>query len=290
MHFGVFWVSRVDIKGDKGMNWPLIRAVIRRDLTLVSRNRGVVLPMFLVPLIMLVALPALAAFVPSAVSMPGTSLSDLESFMARMPAGLQRELAGYNEVQRVVVLMLVYFFAPMYLIVPLMVASVIAADSFAGEKERKTLEALLYTPLSQSELLLGKMLSAWLPALAVGWVGFVLYSITANLAAWPVMGRLFFPTLTWCVLAVWVAPAVAGLGLGLSVLVSARVRTFQEAYQLGGVVVLPIVALVAAQAAGVLYFDVWLALALGAVIWGVAGGLLWLGARGFRSEALLTQV
>ena len=272
------------------MNWALISAVIRRDLTLVLRNRGVVLPMILVPLMLLVALPALVAFVPSALSMPGASLSDLESLMERMPTGLQEELAGYNEIQRAVVLVLVYFFAPMYLIVPLMVASVIAADSFAGEKERKTLEALLYVPLSQGELLLGKMLSAWLPALAVAWVGFVLYSVTANLAAWPVMGRLFFPTLSWCVLAVWVTPAVAGLGLGLNVLISARVRTFQEAYQLGGVVVLPIVALVAAQAAGVLYFDVWLALALGAAVWVVAGGLLWLGARSFRSETLLTQV
>lgn len=275
---------------DDGVNWSLIRAVIRRDLTLVSRNRGVVLPMILVPLIMLVALPALAAFVPSAVSMPGASLSDMESFMERMPAGLRGELASYDEIQRVVVLMLVYFFAPMYLIVPLMVASVIAADSFAGEKERKTLEALLYAPLSQGELLLGKVLSAWLPALAIAWIGFVLYSLTANLAAWPVMGRLFFPTLTWCVLAVWVAPAVAGLGLGMNVLISARVRTFQEAYQMGGVVVLPIVALVAAQAAGVLYFNVWLALALGAVVWALAGGLLALGGRGFRSEALLTQL
>ena len=46
----------------------------------------------------------------------------------------------------VMIAMLVYLFAPMYLIVPMMVSAVIAADSFVGERERKTLEALLHTP------------------------------------------------------------------------------------------------------------------------------------------------
>ena len=72
-------------------------------------------------------------------------------------------------IKALIVLILVYFFAPFYLILPLMVASVIAADSFAGEKERKTLEALLYTPTTDGELFLAKMLSAWTPAVAVAW-------------------------------------------------------------------------------------------------------------------------
>ncbi|MBD3171504.1 ABC transporter permease subunit [Candidatus Bathyarchaeota archaeon] len=36
-----------------------------------------------------------------------------------------------------------------------MSSSVIATDSFAGEKERNTLEVLLATPLTDSELLVG---------------------------------------------------------------------------------------------------------------------------------------
>jgi ABC-2 type transport system permease protein len=106
---------------------------------------------------------------------------------------------------------------------------VIAADSFAGEKERKTLEALLYTPTTDRELLVGKMLSAWVPAVGVAWVSFVAYAIVANVAAWPVMGRVFFPTAMWIVLALWVAPALAGLGLTTMVLVSVRAQGFQDA-------------------------------------------------------------
>lgn len=84
------------------------------------------------------------------------------------------------------------------------------------------MEALLYTPTTDRELFLAKLLSAWLPALAVDLGGFILYAIVANPAGWGLMGGLFFPNWTWIVLVIWVAPAVAGLGLGTMVLVSSK--------------------------------------------------------------------
>jgi len=272
------------------VNWRAVRAVIRKDLKVVARNKGVLLPLILVPMVMLVALPLLVTLAPSAADLPVTPLAGLDSFVENLPPGLQAELAGLDEGQRWVVLALVYFLAPMYLILPLMVASVIAADSFAGEKERKTLEALLYTPTTDGELFLGKVLSAWLPAMGVALGGFVLYGLMANLAAWPVMGRVFFPNGMWLVLVVWVAPAVAGLGLGTMVLVSVRARGFQEAYQLGGAVVLPILLLVVGQATGVMYFNLGLVLLLGLFLWGVDAVLLWFGGRTFRRSDLVARL
>jgi len=268
------------------MNWRAIRAIVRKDLKVVIQNKGVMIPIIVLPLVFLVLLPALAALVPLLEDAPGTTLSEMAGFIEGMPAGLRDAIAGYNEAQTIVVVGLVYFLAPMYLILPLMVASVIAADSFAGEKERKTLEALLYTPTSDRELLVAKMLSAMVPAVAIAWVGLVLYSVTANVAAWSTMGRVFFPNLMWIVLAVWVAPAVAGLGLGITVLVSARAESFQEAYQLGGVVVVPILLLIVGQATGILYFSPWMVLVLGAFFWIVDVVLLSLGARRFRRSEL----
>jgi ABC-type Na+ efflux pump permease subunit len=207
-----------------------------------------------------------------------------------MPPSLQAELAGYDEPQTVVVLLLVYFLAPMYLILPLMVSSVIAADSFAGEKERKTLEALLYTPTTDGELFLAKLLSAWLPALGVAWGGFLLYAIVANVASWPTMGQVFFPNLMWIVLALWVAPAAAGVGLGTTVLISVRAQGFQDAYQLGAIVVLPIVLLFIGQATGVMYFSLGLVVLLGLVLWAVDAALLWLGGRTFQRSELAARL
>jgi len=56
------------------------------------------------------------------------------------------------------------------------------------------LEALIHTPTTDCELVTDKLLTAWVPAAAIDLVGFVLYAIVANAAAWPAMGRIFFPT------------------------------------------------------------------------------------------------
>ena len=114
--------------------------------------------------------------------------------------------------------------------------------------------------------------------------------MVANLAAWPVMGGIFFPNAMWLVLAFWVAPAVAGLGLGVTVLVSARAQGFQDAYQLGAVVVLPILLLIIAQAMGVMYFSLVLVLLLGLLFWLIDAVLLWFGRRTFRRSKLIARM
>jgi ABC-2 type transport system permease protein len=273
-----------------GMNWRPIFAIVRRDLKVVSQSKPVVIPLIVVPVLMLVAIPALAALAPQVINVPGASANDMEQMLRQIAPGLRAQLEGYDVAQQAIILFIMYFLAPMYLIVPLMVASVVAADSFAGEKERKTLESLLYTPTDDRELLVAKLLSAWLPAVAIGLIGFVLYGLVANIAAWPTMGRVYFPNLMWIVLALWVAPAVAGLGLGSTVLVSARVSTFQEAYQMGAIVVLPVIALVGGQALGVMYLSVEFVVLLGAIVWAIDAVLLWLGARSFTRSALIARI
>ncbi|MCD4699286.1 MAG: ABC transporter permease subunit [Phycisphaerae bacterium] len=272
------------------MNKRAIQAIVYKDIKVISQSKSVWMPLIIVPLILFVALPGLAALAPAAATIPASSLESLDSFMANMPPDLQAQLEQYNEAQRWIVLSLVYFLAPIYLIVPLMVASVIGADSFAGEKERKTLEALIYTPTSDHELFLAKALSAWLPAVAVSLSGFVLYSVVANLAAWSTMGQIFFPNAMWVILALWVAPAAAGLGLSTMVLVSARARGFQEAYQIGSAVVLPILVLVIGQAAGVMYFSISLVALLGLVLWTINAILLWFGGQAFRRGEIIAQL
>jgi ABC-2 type transport system permease protein len=273
------------------MNWNAIQAIVRKDLKVVIRNKAVSIPLIVLPVVFLVGLPlGVAALVTLSGDMVTTDIAGSDHLIQGMPAGLQAALAGYDPAQMMVVYFLVYMMAALYLLVPTIVAMSIACDSFAGEKERKTLEALLYTPTTDWELLLGKLLSAWLPALGVAWGGFLLYTVMANLAAWPVIGRLFFPTTMWVILAVWVAPAVAGLGLGTTVLISSRARTFQGAYQLGAVVVLPILLLLGGQVTGVMVFSAWLVALLGLLFWAIDAALLWFGMRGFRRSKLATQM
>jgi ABC-type Na+ efflux pump permease subunit len=192
------------------------------------------------------------------------------------------------ERERLVVLVLGYLLSPLLLVIPLMVSAVLAADAFAGEKERRTLETLLHLPVPDRDLFLAKVLGAFVPAVVLTWASALGYLVVANAVAWPTLGRLFLPFAQWTVMVVWVAPAVGLLALGLLVIVSSRARTTQEANQLGGAVILPLIFLAAAQASALLLAPVPLVLAAGALVWVLAGALVGLSARRFTRDRMAT--
>lgn len=270
--------------------WRAIWAVVWKDLTVVRRSPMVLLPMILVPILLQIVLPIGIGL--AALYAPDQFTSDpqMQQFIAGSSAQLTAAYGDIGANGQMMILTLVYLFAPMYLIVPMMVSSVIAADSFVGERERKTLEALLYTPLSDNDLLLAKMLTGWLAAMAVSVASFVLYAIAVNAVGYQLVGRLFFPNALWLVLVFWVTPAVAGLGLAATVLISSRVNTFQEAYQAGAIIVVPLVGLVLAQLAGVIFLSLAFAVGLGALVWLLDAILLGYGRRNFRREDLLARL
>jgi len=270
------------------MNYRALFAIVRKDLKVAGQNKGVVVPIVVLVVVFFALLPWLVRLIPLLGNMAGDSLRDIEKLLTNLPAGLQQELTGLSLFQAATVYMLKYMFTPFFLLMPLMVATVIAADSFAGEKERKTLEALLYTPTTDRELFVAKLLSGWLAAIAAGAFGFILYIVMANAAAWSQLHRIFFPDAMWVLLILWVLPAIAGLGVGVMVLVSSRAQGFQDANQLGGIVVLPMVALFYLQIAGVMYFSVLVVIVMGCVTWLLTGLFIWLGSRTFHRNQILT--
>ncbi len=271
------------------MNTRAILAIVRKDLKVALQNKGVVLPIVILPLILFVAFPWIMTYVSSLTGTSGASMSNVDELLKRMPSGLLNELSGYNQEQQMIVFSLVYMLAPMFLIMPLMVSSVLAADSFAGEKERKTLEALLYTPTTDRELFIAKLLGAWTAAVAVALLSFVVYAVMVNAAGWQSIGRVFFPNWMWIALVFWVTPAVAGLGLVVMVFVSARAQGFQDAYQTGGLVVLPVIFLMIGQISGAMYFSLGVVLLVGAVVWLLDVILLRFASKSFRRGELMTK-
>lgn len=269
--------------------WRTLRTLALRDLRIVTRSKAMMLPMLIVPLIFVVVLPgAVGLFAPQLAA--AGEVEDLSSFLEMMPAPMHERFSGFDDAQVVIVVLLEHLFAPMFLIIPLMVASTIAAGSFVGEKERKTLEALLHTPTTDTELFLGKLLASWIPAILVGLGAFFLYALVVNLTAWPVMGRVFFPNAMWVALVLWLAPAAAGLGLGVIILVSSRVSTFQDAYQLSGMMVIPVLLLVFGQLAGVLYLNVLAVMLVGLLVWLVDAAILRYGIRTFKRSEIIARL
>jgi ABC-type Na+ efflux pump permease subunit len=262
-----------------------VLAVAERDLRVVVRSRAVVVPAVVVPVVVLL-IPPLTLLI--AASAPAALAIEMEPLLLRLPDALVAQLPT-EPGQQAVVLLLVYAFAPLFLLVPVLVAGVTAADSVVGERERGTLEGLLQTPTTDRELFLGKLLAPWVVAMVVAVVSAVAYGALAN-----VVLRRFglppsFPNVVWGVLVAWVTPATAGLALGLIVAVSARVDTFQEASQIAGVIVLPIAGLVIAQVAGLVLFDAALVAALGGAVWLLTLLLLRIAGRSFSRDHLLSR-
>jgi ABC-2 type transport system permease protein len=73
------------------------------------------------------------------------------------------------------------------------------------------------------------------------------------------------------------------------VLVSSKVNSFQEANQIAGIIVLPILALVIGQISGVMYFSILLTILLGLFFWVAGIVLLYLGVRTFRRSEILAR-
>jgi len=235
-------------------------AIIRKDLKEVLGTGQIVLPMIIVPLVFVI-------FLPSVVILSSGSLvkdPDTAQMIDNMPRFLTEQLSGFSEQQMIAYFMLVFIFSSFFLIIPIMVSTLIAANSFAGEKERKTLEGLLYTPVTDMELVVGKILTAWMPSLAVSWLCFVIYAVVVNVLGYRLFEGVFFPTANWFALMLVLVPAVAFASIALVVMISSKVRGFQEANQIAGALVLPLVLMTVGQFTGVVVFSTIIVIITGA--------------------------
>jgi fatty-acid desaturase len=88
----------------------------------------------------------------------------------------------------------------------------------------------------------------------------------------------------------WLTPAFAVLGISATVMISARVKTFMEAYQLTGSLVIVVLALVVGQATGVLFLGVGMVMLIGTVLWIIDAILIYFNLRVFKRSSLIANL
>lgn len=265
--------------------------VFKKDWVEVRRNWQVILPIVVVPLMISVFLPVVLTLIPSLAPEQEVSLDGFQELMQNLPSHIQERLAGMTVSQVMIYVMAVYFFAPFFLLIPLMASSVIASDSFAGEKERKTIEALLATPISDGELFFGKMLVSFIPSMIVTVVSFAVYTIVFDVMAYDLFnGMLILPTIDWILLIFGLAPTVALASIGLTVMISGKVKGFREAQQISVVLIIPILAMVFGQVTGAIIFGPLVILALICVFLLIDFVVFRLGLKLFKREEILAKL
>jgi fatty-acid desaturase len=88
----------------------------------------------------------------------------------------------------------------------------------------------------------------------------------------------------------WLTPAFALLGISATVMISARVKTFMEAYQLSASLVVIALALVVGQISGMLFLGVGTVFWIGTLIWIVDATLIYFGIRNFKRSSLIAKI
>jgi ABC-2 type transport system permease protein len=179
-------------------------------------------------------------------------------------------------------------FLLLYLIAPIVGAVSLAAYTVVGEKQGRTLEPLLTTPMTTTEILIAKVLASFLPSLVIEAVGLCLYF--ASIAALGSPGVLWSLVSWRSVLLIGVLGPFASLAaLQATIAVSSRVSDPRSAQQVAVLLILPLILMVVGQIAGAFFITtgVLVLLCLGMIAAWVA--LILLSVALFERETILTR-
>lgn len=227
------------------MSATRIRAMFHKELREYRRSGSIVATMAILPIIFAVE-PLIQIF--------------------NLPASSAATLAGKDP--------LLYMLG-----IPALVPAALAAYSVVGERQQGTLEPVLTTPIRREELLLGKALAVFVPALVIAYAvfGLAVASIavfaaspvaSAVLRAGPLAAQVVF------------TPLLAAWSIWVGTAISARCNDTRVAQQLSVLGGLPLVVLAALIAFGVVHVTTQLTVLLGVV-------LLAVDLRGWRFVSLM---
>lgn len=226
-----------------------IITLVKKDWREFKGNKQIWIPVILLPLLISIGLPLTVAFIPSALDISGVIPEIPVGLLRTLPEEMRLSLSSLPVKEQLAFLFIAYYFAPTFLVIPLAIPAVLCADSFAGEKERKTIEAILATPIRDSELLIGKAILPMAVSLSSSYLAFLIYSYLTNAL---IFHSFVFPTSSWILIMGFLVPALTFFSVGMMIIVSARSKGFREAQQIGGMIVLPVFVLLITQLLGVM--------------------------------------
>ncbi len=210
-------------------DWRMAAVVARREIKDSFRDWRIMTPIILLT----VFFPALMNFA-----------------AGRMMAFVSNYGAQIIATQLIPFLLLVVGFFPMSF------SLIIALETFVGEKERKSLEPLLATPLTDAQLYLGKMVAVLVPPLLAAYLGMTVYMVglyfnVGWLPTWQLLNQTVLLTTVQGVIMVSAA-----------VVISSQTTSVRAANLLASFIIVPMALLIQGEAA--------------ALFWGNHVGLWWL--------------
>lgn len=221
-------------------------AIIKKDLCSITANRRIFFTLFVVPLVLTVFLPTVFILV---FHFAPTEISDFQKILKLIPIAEQSE----NFESNMMGLILNYILPIYFLIIPIMAASIMAASSFVGEKEKHTLETLLYSPLSLKYIFHSKVMASFLLSMIVSITSFITMLFVLESEMFLIAESFLIPDVKWLIIMLLVSPAISMIAITLIVRLSAKAQSVEDAQQGAVFLFLPVILLVIGQFTGVLY-------------------------------------
>lgn len=212
------------------MNKKLIWLVAAKDIRGITSSVQVWLGLILLPLIFSVIFPLAFILLVKNVPISSPELIDLvDNVLKGLKGTKSGEMIGSlpSLEHQIIFVVVNYLLGSIFLLIPTINAMMIALHSFVGEKEKRTMETLLFSPITVKELFIGKVLSAFIPSIIITWVSFLLFGIITVSLTYNMFGYLIFPNANWLILMLWVVPVITILTILVNVFVSARAKGFQ---------------------------------------------------------------
>jgi uncharacterized membrane protein SpoIIM required for sporulation/ABC-type transport system involved in multi-copper enzyme maturation permease subunit len=202
-------------KREMGESLRLVFTLVGREIRDTLRDWRMVVPIIILTLFF----PALMSWV--------------ANYALRGVARYGAEIVGERMIP--FLLMVVGFF-------PISFSLVIALETFVGEKERRSLEPLLATPLSDTQLYLSKTLAAMIPPLLAAYLGITVY-----------LAGLYFienwkPPLILLVLTLVLTTVKGVVMVSGAVVVSSQTTSVRAANLLASFIIIPMALLVQGEA------------------------------------------
>jgi ABC-2 type transport system ATP-binding protein len=215
-----------------------------RELKETLRDPNLVLPLVLMPCLIGV-LAGISAFASFAQDSTAVGAAVTNAALDQLPQAAVQRLSNLptNDRHATIETLLKAFSIPLFWIIPVALIPALAADSFVGERERSSLEPLLATPIGTGQLLLGKLAAAVIPAAIGTWLGVLVFWAVTLLSGSTLYPRVLLADGDWLFSLLVVTPLVALFTAGVAALISTRVSGYRVAYQLNGLIVLPVVLL-----------------------------------------------
>ena len=152
-------------------------------------------------------------------------------------------------------LTLLHSFEWFFVIIPAIIPAPIASYSIVGEKVEKSLERLLATPTTDGEILLGKGVAAFIPAIIATYAGASIFMTLIDAETYGRLGYFYYPNWDMGVILLLLAPLVLLLSIELNIITSSRVTDVRAASQAGSLMFLPFIGIYVASELGVITLD-----------------------------------